>query len=147
MTGADFVCLEAPELPHRPSEKRQIDVPEHRRQCRRRVAPVVFYPPPEERVELAGDVGQRQLRPLSDVQVPDRRPHGFQCRRTDRGCEAAKQFPVSRAPDQPRSESVAEEVEPDVRICPFALSILAVDDLSWWDAAPGGIPPAELEAR
>src|SRR5207237_6581495 len=30
---------------------------------------------------------------------------------------------------QPRSESIAEEVEPDVRIHPFALSILAVDDL------------------
>src|SRR5262249_10275872 len=72
--GADFVCLEALELPHRPSEKRQIDVPEHRRQCRRRVAPVVFDPPAEERVELAGDVGQRQLCPLPDVQVPDRRP-------------------------------------------------------------------------
>src|SRR5437588_5882794 len=75
MTGAYFVCLEALELPHRPSEKCEIDVPEHRRQCRRRVAPVVIDPPAEERVELAGDFGQRQLCPLPDVQVPDRRPH------------------------------------------------------------------------
>src|SRR5439155_5597530 len=95
----------------------------------RRVAPVVFDPPAEERVDLAGDVGQRQLYPLPDVQVPDRRLHGFQCRGTDRGCEAAEQLPVSRASDQPRSESITEEVEPDVRIHPFAFSILAVDDL------------------
>ena len=47
------------------------------------------------------------------------------------GCEAAEQFLVPRAPDQPRPEAVSEEVKLDVRILPFALSVLAVDDLGF----------------
>ena len=46
---------------------------------------------------------------------------------------------------QPRSESIAEEVEPDVRIHPFALSILAVDDLRLGGMQLQAAP--ELEAR
>ena len=51
-----------------------------------------------------------------------------QRRGTDRWREAANQFSALRTPDRSRPELVSEEVEFDVRIHPFALSISAVHD-------------------
>jgi hypothetical protein len=87
---ANLVGLEALKLPHRPSQKRQIDVSEKRVESRWRISSVVRYPAPKERIDLSGDVGHGQLCSMSDVQFPDRRPHGFQCRDADRWIEPLK---------------------------------------------------------
>src|SRR5260370_15527044 len=129
MTGADFVCLEALELPHRPSEQRQIDVPEHRGQCRRRVAPVVFDPPARSGVSL-------RAMSASDSCV---RCRMFKSRIVARMAFSAEELTAGvKLQTVPRFESsgpaavgiLAEGVEPDGRICTFALFILAVDDRS-----------------
>src|SRR5271166_739584 len=124
------MSLEALELPHHPSQQRLVDISEHGGQRRRRVSPIVFNPPPQERVEPVGDVGQRQLCLLPDVQVPNRLPHGLQRRWTDRWRKPAERSPVLWITDPPRPELVSEEVELDVRIRSSSPRIPAVNDLS-----------------
>ena len=130
-TRADLVSCKALELPHHPGPKRLIDVSEQGIQSRWRVSSVVFDPPPQERIDLPGDVGQRQLCLMAEAQVPDRRPHGFQRRGADRWVEAAEQCVVPGRLNQSRPKAVSEKVEFDVRILAFALPVLAVDDLGF----------------
>ena len=61
-TRQGFAAFKALELTHGPGHERVIDVSQQRGQRRRSIAPVVAYPAPKERIELAGDVLQRQLR-------------------------------------------------------------------------------------
>src|SRR5215831_3972089 len=68
---------------------------------------------------------------MSEVQFPNRRPHGFQRRGADRGVESTEQFIVPGTPDHSRSKTVSEKVESDVRIRSFAIPVLAVDDLGF----------------
>src|SRR6266699_194336 len=66
---------------------------------------------------------------MSDAQVPDRRPHGFQRRGTDRWVEATEQCVVPGPLDPSWSKAISEKVELDVRIRSSATPVLAVDDL------------------
>jgi hypothetical protein len=66
---------------------------------------------------------------MSDVQVSDRRAHGFQRRGTDRWVEAAEQCVFPGPPHPPRSKAISEKVELNVRIRSSATPVLAVDDL------------------
>src|SRR5258707_3560131 len=68
---------------------------------------------------------------MSDVQVSDRRAHGFQRRGTARWVEAAEQCVFPGPPHPPRSKAISEKVELDVRIRSCAISVLAVDDLGF----------------
>src|ERR1700750_1149180 len=128
---AYLVSCKALELPHHPSPKHVVDVSEQRRQSRWCVSSVVFDPPPQEGIDPTGNVNQRQLCLVSDVQFPDLRPHGFQRRGTDRRVEPTEQHVVPGTPDRPRSKAISEKIELDVRIRPFAISVLAVDDLGF----------------
>src|ERR1700758_3466354 len=66
---------------------------------------------------------------MSDVQFPDRRPHGFQCRDADRWIEPPEQFVIPGPSNQSGPKAVSDEVEFDVRIRASALPILTVDNL------------------
>src|SRR5712664_4386763 len=66
---------------------------------------------------------------MSDVQVSDRRAHGFQRRGTDRWVEAAEQCVFLGPPHPPRSKAISEKVELNARIRSSATPVLAVDDL------------------
>src|SRR5215831_4579822 len=68
---------------------------------------------------------------MSEVQFPNRRPHGFQRRGADRGVKSTEQFIVPGTPDHSRPKTVSEKVELDIRIRSFAIAILAVDDLGF----------------
>ena len=87
--------FKALELPHGPGHERQIDVSKHRIQRRWCESPIVRDPPPKKRIEQLGDVLQRSLRLPTDVQLPDRRSHGFERRDTDRRIESAKQCVIA----------------------------------------------------
>src|SRR6476469_2601670 len=67
---------------------------------------------------------------MSEVQFPDRRPHGF-CRRADRWVKSTEQSVVPGTPNYSRPKAVPEKVELDVRIRSFAIPVLAVDDLGF----------------
>src|SRR5262249_33493608 len=84
-----------------------------------------------ERIDLTCDLGHRQLRLMSKIQFPDRRPHGLQRRSADRWVEPPEQYVVPGASNQTGAKAVPEEVELSVRIRAFALPIFAVDDLSF----------------
>src|SRR5437773_3729850 len=130
-TRPDLLSLKALELTHRPCQKRQIDLSQQRTQRRWRVSPVVRNPTPKQRIELLGNVDQRQLRSMSKVQLPNRRPHGLQRRDADRGIEAAEQHVVPAPPHQTGPKAVAEEIKLNVRIRSFTFTVLAVDDLGF----------------
>jgi hypothetical protein len=83
---------------------------------------------------------------MSEVQFPNRRPHGLQRRSADRRVEAPEQRVVSGASNQPGPKAVSEEVELNIRILAFAVPVLAVNDLGF-RAFLGGILPTVLEAR
>ena len=65
------------------------------------------------------------------IQAPHRRSYGFQRRGADRGGEATEQFVVPRASDLPWPELVSQKVKRDIRVPPFALTILTIDDLGF----------------
>jgi hypothetical protein len=81
-SGLGLVLLEALELPPQPAQQRLVDMLEQAAHRRRRVAPVVAHPPPEERIKRLGDVGHRHMRSSPKVQVPDRRSHVLRGRLT-----------------------------------------------------------------
>src|ERR1700675_1734366 len=66
---------------------------------------------------------------MTDAQVPDRCPHGFQRRRADCRVKAAEHRVVPHPLDPSRPKAISEKVKLDVRICFFAMRVLAVDDL------------------
>src|SRR6266446_5246604 len=68
---------------------------------------------------------------MSEIQFPDRRPHGFQRCGADRWVKSTEQFVVTGPPDHSRPKAVSEKVELDVRIRSCAISVLAVDDLGF----------------
>src|ERR1700738_3777725 len=123
--------LEALELPSRPAQQRQIDVPEDRLQCGRRVSPVVLNPTPQEWVEPMGDIHQRQLRFSTKSQVSDRGPYLLQRCGAGRRVESPEQLVIPGILDQAGPEAVSEEVERDIRIHRFAVSVFTVDDPSF----------------
>ena len=65
----------------------------------------------------------------NEVQIPNRRPHSFQRRGADRRIKPAEQPVIPAPPYQTGSKAVPEEIELDIRVCAFALSVFAVDDL------------------
>src|SRR6516225_7161530 len=68
---------------------------------------------------------------MTDAQVPDRRPHGFQRRGADRRVEAAEHGVVLPTPDPSGPKAIPEEIKLDVRICRFAFPVLAVNDFGF----------------
>ena len=129
LTRTHLVTDKAFELPHRPCHQRQIDVTQQWVQRRRSASPVVFDPPPKERIEQLGDVVQRSLRLPTDVQLPNRRSHGFECGDTDRRREAAEQSVIPDTLHQTGPKTVPNEVKFDIRIGTFSLPVFAINDL------------------
>src|ERR1022692_5127189 len=111
--------------------ERLIDVSKHRIQRRWCESPIVRDPPPKERIEQLGDVVQRSLRLPTDVQLPDRRSHGFECRDTDRRIESTEQCVIPDTFHQTGPKTVPKEVKFDVRIGTFSLPVFAINDLSF----------------
>ena len=68
---------------------------------------------------------------MSEVQFPNRRPHGFQRRGTDRRIEPPEQCAVLGASNQTGPKAIPEEVKLNVRILAFAFPVFAVDDLGF----------------
>jgi hypothetical protein len=122
-----LVFLEASELPHGPCDERLIDVSKHGIQCRPYEPPVILDPTPKNRIEELGDIIQRALCLATDVQFPDRIPHGPHGGGADSRIETAKQLAFG-VPDQTGSKTVSEEFKLDVRILALARPVLAVDD-------------------
>src|ERR1017187_839402 len=73
MARTDLVVHKAFELSHHPGQYRLINVSEHGVQRRWGISPVVLDPAPEEWIELPGNVVQRQLSLMTNIQVPNRR--------------------------------------------------------------------------
>jgi hypothetical protein len=84
------MVFKALELSLRPSYERLIEVPQQGLQRRWGVSPVVLNPTPQEWIELAGNVLQRQLCLTAKFQFPNRRPHGFHRRGANCGIESAE---------------------------------------------------------
>ena len=131
MARTDLVVLKAFELSYHPGQYRLINVSEHGVQRRWGISPVVLDPAPEEWIELPGNVVQRQLSLMTNIQVPNRRPHGFRRRGANRGIESAEQHVVPATSNQTGPEAVPKKVKFDVRIRAFAFPVFAVDDLSF----------------
>ena len=86
----DLMVFKALELSHRPGYERLIDVPQQGVQRRWGISSVVLDPTPKERIELLGDVLQRQLCLMVKFQFPNRRPHGFHRRGANCGIKSAE---------------------------------------------------------
>src|ERR1700745_2389971 len=121
--------LKALELAHDPGLELLVDVVSQSGQGRTAEPAVVGDPPPEERIELLGDISQRPRRLPRYVQAFDRRPHRLQRRGADRRRVATEELVLLCIRHPSRPELIPEEVEHDIRIFPPASLILAVDDL------------------
>jgi hypothetical protein len=77
------------------------------------------------------DIVQRPLRLTTNVQLPNRRPHGLHGRGADCRIEPAKQRVIPETPHQTGPKAVPEEVKLDVRILTLAFPVPAVDDLGF----------------
>ena len=139
----NLLCGKAFELPHHPGSKCQIDVAKHGCERRWRVSPIVCKPPPQEWIDLSGDICHRQLGSTAEAQFPDRCPHGLHCRDADGRSEPAEQRVVSVIQDPTGPEAVAEEVKLDVRILASTPSVSAVDNLGlgWMQLEPALCQP------
>src|SRR5664279_5554108 len=131
MARTDLVVFKAFELSYHPGQYRLIDVSEQGVQRRWSISPVVLNPAPEEWIELPGNVVQRQLSLMTNIQVPNRQPHGFHRRGADCRIESAEQRFIPETLNQTGPKAVPKEVKLDVRIGAFALSVFAVDDLGF----------------
>src|ERR1017187_3079958 len=69
--------------------------------------------------------------PDTNVQLPDRRSHGFERRDTDRRIKSAEQCVIPDTFHQTRPKTVPKEVKFDVRIGTFSLPVFAINDLSF----------------
>jgi hypothetical protein len=92
---------------------------------------VVLDPAPKEWIELPSNVVQRQLRLMTKIQIPNRRPHGFHRRGADCGIESAEQRFIPETPNHSGPKAVSKEVKLDIRIRAFALPVSAVNDLGF----------------
>ena len=90
--SSGFVEPKALVLSHNPRLQLLIDVVDQRVQRRTAEPSVITDPPPEERIDLSGDLSQRPRRLSGNVQASDRCSHGLQSCWTDRRGVSAEDF-------------------------------------------------------